>query len=68
MRELAILAKCRKCGRGFVTLPKKLPAFDPFGPADQHYRVGDNIPVCGGRIELTHEGSVTASTDTGSVT
>lgn len=62
MTRLSILAKCAKCGRGFVTVPAKLPAFDQFGPADRHYRAGDDIPVCGGRIELTHEGTKLMST------
>lgn len=53
MAELTILAKCTRCGRGFVTLPKTLPAFDQYGRADG-YRAGD--PVCGGKIELTTEG------------
>lgn len=59
---LPILAKCKKCGRGFVTLPTKLPAFDPFGPANQHFRRNDYIPECGGRVELTEEGTESMST------
>lgn len=68
MANLPILATCLKCGRGFLTVPKKLPAYDQYGPANEKFKFGERIPVCGGRIELTHEGTRLMSTDTGSVT
>jgi hypothetical protein len=53
MNDLPILAKCTRCGRGFLTLPAEWPAFDAYGRADG-YRAGD--PVCGGEMKLTPEG------------
>jgi hypothetical protein len=53
---LPILAKCQRCGRGFVSLPREHVIFDPFSPA-----LGSRVEprrdgTCGGRIELTAEG------------
>lgn len=42
---MKVVARCEKCGRGFVTRPAKEPAFDPFVPVGK--RGGE---ACGGRI------------------
>jgi hypothetical protein len=50
-KALPIVARCQKCGRGFVTLSDKpRPWLDPYtwSPTGGKYRP-DN-PVCGGEI------------------
>lgn len=46
---LPILARCKKCGRGFVTEPQEYPAFDPYLPPGT--RRLDTEEPCGGEIE-----------------
>lgn len=53
---LPTLAVCKKCGRGFVTIPRTFPAFDVFAPATRPYAKGEERPECGGEIELTDAG------------
>ena len=59
--NLRVLARCKKCGREFVTLGSKAPKTDPYGdpdwkrPRSRHFEAGE-WPACGGEIELTPEG------------
>lgn len=46
------VARCTKCGRLFVTLPLKWPAFDVFFPQDTPRRELDTAQPCGGEIAL----------------
>ena len=53
---MEIVARCEKCGREFVSLPRANMR-DPFHPADKKLRVKDlhRTKPCGGRLIPVHE-------------
>lgn len=57
------VARCKKCGRGFVTLPAKWPARDPYWPQGILRSQWHTAKPCDGEIELVkvppHNGELT---------
>lgn len=49
MACMPVVARCTKCGREFLTLPKKWPACDPYSP------LGSTGRICGGAIEKVED-------------
>lgn len=59
------VARCTKCGRGFVTMPRAWPAFDPFLPIGTPRQLcTEGTPICGGAIVRVPDG-VSANTKEG---
>lgn len=54
---LVVVCRCKKCGREFVSVPARWPAFDPFLPRGTPRSALDDTPVCGGEIELVDQGA-----------
>lgn len=53
MADLPIVARCTKCGRGFVSMPRQRPAFDKYGVVANPLRArGEPLRYveCGGEI------------------
>lgn len=54
---LPVVAKCQKCGRDFVTLPKEPAARDPWPDQREWQRTPTSerkdLPPCGGAIIAT---------------
>jgi len=51
-RPMPVVARCTKCGREFVTLPKEWPAYDPYWPRGTPNRLCiQQTRPCNGEIE-----------------
>jgi hypothetical protein len=59
--SLPIIARCEKCGRGFVWLPKQFDGIDHYPLQRVRMPRGPDAPrpECGGRVRMVGEGAGT---------
>lgn len=64
--NLPVVARCKKCGREFLTLPERRPWTDPYLPQGIRAKEWMTAQVCGGEIvRLDGEKAGTAKLDAG---